>query len=153
MSTYLDEYGAADARREKIIKISVASLVLVAILAGLVWYFFRDYREQQRVKAFLNELQEGNYAAAYAMWGCSVEHPCENYSYETFMKDWGPDATGEGGTIQATSKHSCSTGVIQTVQVGMNQYLLWVDRQDPNLAFAPWEVCVPEVVRNRPTSP
>lgn len=143
MSTYLDEYGAADARREKILKVVVVSLVGVAVIAGLVWFFFRDYREQQRVRAFLDELREGNYPTAYAMWGCTIDDPCENYSFETFVEDWGPDAMGDGGTIQATSKHSCSTGVIQTVQVGLNQYLIWVDREDPDLAFAPWEICAP----------
>jgi len=152
MSTYLDEYGAADARREKILKVVVSSVVVVAVLAGTIWFFFRDYREQHRVNAFLSELRQGNYPAAYAMWGCSIDDPCENYSFQEFMEDWGPNAMGEAPTIQASSKHSCSSGVIQTVRVGDEDLLIWVDRSDPDLPFAPWDVCVPEVVQ-RPVSP
>jgi len=145
MSTYLDEYGAADARRERIFKRLLYVTLAVALLAGMLWYIFRDFREERRVRAFLESIEDGNYPAAYVMWGCSEEAPCPNYSFENFMGDWGPNVVGDARSLEITSKRSCSGGIIQTLQVAGQEVLLWVDRQDGELAFAPWPMCNPRL--------
>ncbi|MCP5112024.1 MAG: hypothetical protein GY953_14440, partial [bacterium] len=45
MSTYLDNYGTADARREHILKVAAAIGLIVLIVAGALYFLFRDYRE------------------------------------------------------------------------------------------------------------
>ena len=141
MSTYLDEYGAADARRERIVKILVGALLGAAVVAGLLWYFFRDYREQRLVREFLDALGEGNYQTGYQMWGCTEESPCVNYPYESFLEDWGATAIGDPELLALASKRSCSGGIIQTVHNGDEDILIWVDRQEGTLAFSPFSAC------------
>lgn len=143
MSTYLDEFGVADARREKLIKRMVAAALIVAVLAGVLWYVFRDYREERRVKSFLALVEQGDYASAYAMWGCTTDAPCRDYSYENFMADWGPGGYGDVSSATVTSKRSCKTGVIERLSIGDPQVILWVDRQDLRLSYAPWLSCNP----------
>jgi len=150
MSTYLDEYGAADARREKVVKTLIGVIVVVAILAGILWYFLRDYSEVRQVHAFLDALDAGDYQAAYAMWGCTETEPCVNYPFESFMEDWGPAAIPDPDSLDLGSKRSCSGGIIQTLQIGEDEILLWVGRQDGMLSFSPFEACY---VRFAPESP
>lgn len=150
MSTYLDEYGAADARREKVVKTLLAVLVGAAVLAGILWYFLRDYSEVRQVHAFLDTLDTGDYQAAYEMWGCTEAEPCVNYPFRSFMEDWGPAAIPNPDSLELGSKRSCNGGIIQTLRTGEQQILLWVERQDGTLSFSPFEACY---VRFAPASP
>src|SRR5437764_524116 len=129
MPGYLDQYGVADARRIKIIKTVVISLVSVAILGGILFFVFHNYREEQRVTQFLAFLAAHEYKAAYAMFGCTDAKPCTAYGFDKFMEDWGP-ASGHGSAANAriTKSRSCGSGVILTVDYGgKRQETLWVE--------------------------
>jgi len=142
MSTYLDNYGQADARRERRWKWIIGAVVLVAILAATGYFTFRDYREEQQAKRFLALLKEKNYPEAYKLWGCSVEQPCRDYSFERFKEDWGPTLAADA--VRKTGQRSCQGGIIQVYNAGKpDNILLFVDRRDRIISFAPWEYCNP----------
>jgi len=50
MPGYLDQYGAGDERRIKIIKTIAISLISIAVIGGILFFVFHNYREEQRVK-------------------------------------------------------------------------------------------------------
>jgi len=64
MPGYLDQYGVGEERRIKIIKTIVISLVSIAILGGILFFVFHNYREEQRVKQFLALLAAHDYKGA-----------------------------------------------------------------------------------------
>src|SRR5713226_7522946 len=132
MPGYLDQYGVGEERRIKIIKTIVISLVSIAILGGILFFVFHNYREEQRVKQFLALLAAHDYKGAYAMFGCTDAKPCTAYAFDKFMEDWGP-ASGHGNAANAriSRSRSCGSGVILTVDYGgQKQETLWVERKN-----------------------
>src|SRR5688572_10915121 len=118
MSGYLDGYGVADARRGKLIKRLLLSVVTVLIAGAVLYFQFRDYSEDRQVKAFLEHLRNKDYQSAYALWGCSEATPCPQYVLEEFLKDWGPDSPfANASAAEITGKKSCEGGVIEFLQV------------------------------------
>jgi len=147
MAGYLEGYGAGDERRLKTTRWILLSALLLVIL-GLVLYFqFRNYREDQQIKAFVADLRRKDYKSAYALWGCTDQHPCPQYAFGKFMEDWGPaspHANIEAAKVAKTK--SCSTGIIQFIEFpGNEEVQLWVERKDKTIGFAPWPVCNPRM--------
>lgn len=165
MAGYLDQYGAGDEQREKRNKLLLI-LGACALVALFLWFFFfvwdkteilraqpvarlaqilRNHRQESRVKSFFDLLQHQDYKGAYALWNCTDEHPCKDYAFPEFMKDWGPNsprASATGYTIPRS--RSCGSGVIVTVDVGgAQEYALWVQRSDLTIGFSPFSVCQP----------
>lgn len=145
MSTYLDEYGAKDSRREKIRNWILISLAVVLVVGGGLYFTFRNYNEEKRAKLFLEMLRTQQYEKAYEVWGCSQAKPCRDYSYDKFLEDWGPkSAHADVSRVTVVRTRSCSGGIIQTLRFGeKDEVLLWVDRSDLTLGFAPWPTCNP----------
>ena len=147
MNNLLDEnYGVADARREKRTKRIVYSLVSLVVLGGALWFFFRNYKEEARVKEFLALLQRQDFQNAYAMWGCTPATPCRDYKMDQFLRDWGPQSDAANATaIQRSKVKSCDKGIIQLLQIKGQDVNLYVDRSTLVIGFAPWPVCNPRV--------
>ena len=61
MAGYLDNYGAADARREKIIRTLVISAIVIAVVGGVMMFVFHNYRQEQQVKRFFGYLAARDY--------------------------------------------------------------------------------------------
>jgi hypothetical protein len=141
MAGYLDQYGAADARREKIIKTIVIVLVVLVAIGGPLLFIFHNYRQESQVKQFFQLLEAHRYQEAYALWGCTDAHPCTGYSMTAFMQDWGPDKANVGNYRIARSR-SCGSGVILTVNFDKNrEEKLWVQRDDLIIGFSPLQGC------------
>jgi len=139
MSGYLEAYGAGDEKRARLIK-RAALVVVVALAAGAALYFgFRDYREKQQAKRFVTLLQQSNYQAAYALWGCTPKSTCSSYTMDRFLEDWGPkSAHADASKLQIASTRGCSSGVIFEVRSAASEPdYLWVDRGTRNVGFAP----------------
>ena len=141
MAGYLDNYGAGDERREKIIKIAVVSVVVLA-LAGVIFYaLFHNYPEERQAKRFFELLRVKDYKSAYALWGCTDDKPCRDYPMTEFMKDWGPDKEPVN-EIDVLDTESCGSGVIVEVDAGKTgDKKLWVERDSRVLGFPPFERC------------
>lgn len=139
---YLDEYGEKEAKHERriqAIKRTVAALLILLVVAGVLYYWFKNYREEKRVKEFVALLQRGEYATAYTFWGCRVEAPCPNYDYKGFLEDWGEKSpVGKVQSYRLLSSHERGSGVIVTVSLNDQPPVrLWVEKKNQVLGFAP----------------
>jgi hypothetical protein len=91
MSGFLDPgYGVIEARRAKRIKLIAVSSISILIVASVLFFTFRNWRQERAVKQFLSLLKQQNYQDAYKLWGCTQETPCKYYPPEKFNEDWGP---------------------------------------------------------------
>ena len=136
---YLGAYGGQRVLFERIVRAALIALAAGALLGGLYYMFFRNWREERQARAFFELLQERRYEDAYSMWGCSVEEPCRYYPYEEFLEDWGPEAPF--GTLSRYSLGRSYTqpgGVILRYTInGANGDPLWIELDPPTINFAP----------------
>jgi len=108
---------------------------LVLVVAGLLYYRFRNYPEERAVARFLTTLEQGNYQEAYRLW-----QPSPSYSYQDFLGDWG--AQGDYGKIREFeilgSKSKGPYTVVVTVKINnvSPPFDLIVDRQTKGLAYS-----------------
>jgi len=141
MGSYLQTYGADEAKRNRVIKWIVLSALAVAILGIAAYFFFHNFPEKQVVKQFLGRINSQNYQAAYQDWGCTAQHPCPNYDYNRFMEDWGPSKK-VASPWKIASVDGCRTFVTVNVQAeGSELQSLSVERNDLSLGFAPAPEC------------
>jgi hypothetical protein len=138
MPGYLDQYGAGDERRIRIIKTVVVSVLSVLVVCGILFFVLHNRREEQRVKEFLADLGARDYRAAYALFGCTDATPCTAYSFDQFMQDWGPASGHDPASARVTRSSSCGSGVVMVVDYGKNkQEMLWVEAKDLHVGFPP----------------
>jgi hypothetical protein len=96
-SGFLDaNYGVAEERRGRLIKRYLLWGLLAIVVAGGLYFYFRNWKEERTLNHFFSLLREQRFQDAYAMWG---DDPALRKSYppERFLQDWGP--TGEYGNI------------------------------------------------------
>jgi hypothetical protein len=155
MPGYLDQYGAGEEKRNRLIVRAVVSVLAVVIVTGLGWYLLKNHHQESVVKGFLGDLSRGDYQAAYRDWGCGSGKPCTGYDYQKFLSDWGPApaASTAGGSSVAggapdssvlglTDSESCNNGVLLTVEVNRTRMeKLWVDKASDSINFAPYPIC------------
>jgi hypothetical protein len=153
MSSYLEEYGVGEERRERFWKRLALAALLLLVTGGFLYYWFRNYREEQQAKRFFELLKHQQYKEAYALWGCTDTRPCRDYNYDRFMEDWGPQSGHDPSKLKVVQTRSCTGGVIQVLQWGnpKDEVYLWINREDLILSFAPWggPICNPSF---RPSS-
>jgi hypothetical protein len=72
--------------------------------------------------------------------------------FDKFLEDWGPkNSRGDIQAARIVKTRSCDTGVIYTLEYGkQDPLLLWVERKDHALGFAPWPACDPRMPAPRP---
>jgi len=147
MSGYLDNFGASDQRRETILKRIVLVAVIAAVIGGILYFQFRNYREEARLEEFMTLLEQKDFEPAYRLWGCTAETPCPGYPFEKFLQDWGPDSLHPDITAaEITRTRTCSDGIIKTLTFGEDDELwIWVASDDLVIGFAPWPVCNPRI--------
>jgi hypothetical protein len=146
MSGFLDStYGVADARRERRTKRIVLWSLTAVIVAVILFFSFRNWRQERVMKQFISLLKQQNYQDAYKLFGCTQETPCKYYPPEKFNEDWGP--AGEyknAGDAKIENEDVCGSGVIFTVAIPKKGPLgLWVENSTNVLGFAPngWTRC------------
>ena len=144
MAGYLDQYGAGEERREKIIKTVVISLVALVVLGGIGFFVFHNYRQERQVKRFFEYLAGPRLSGARMRCGCTTRATVPRLSRSTeFMEDWGPQSGHRDvSKYRITRSRSCGSGVILTVDFGKNQQeKLWVQRDDLTIGFSPLPGC------------
>jgi len=143
MAGYLDQYGAGEERRNRIIIRSIVTVVVLAIVASLGWYLLLNHRQESAVKNFVAAVKRGDTQAAYQIWGCTSSRPCPDYTYDKFLKDWGPGPEGPDPNVLAlTDSEACNNSVMLTVKVNSKRTeQLWMDRTSDMISFAPISIC------------
>src|ERR1051325_781111 len=131
--SYLDQYaeqGAIDERRARLLKRTAIVVFAMVVIASVLYYQFKNHREERQVQQFLTDLARGDYAAAYALWGCKVEAPCPNYDFKSFVEDWGPTSpVGKVQTYRVGVSHERGSGVVIGVSLnGQRPVRLWVEK-------------------------
>jgi hypothetical protein len=136
MASYLDQYGAGDVRRIRIVKLLAIALVAVLVVGGIVAYLLHTRRQEQQVKLFFDLLARQDYQTAYGLW-VRTESDRQGYPYNAFMQDWGPQAVPLG-KVEVLDGESCGSGVLVHVDTGKSgSKRLWVERDDLVIAFPP----------------
>lgn len=139
---YFDHYGHGEERREKFIKRGIVALIVLLIAGSVLYYLFKNFREERQVKRFYAQLAKKDYHEAYRMWGCTEETPCRDYSFDRFMEDWGPNSVNaKAAEVDIVRSRSCGSGVIITTKIGDHEEKLWVQRGDTVVGYSPWPAC------------
>jgi hypothetical protein len=140
MAGYLDHYGAGDERRARKIKVAILSVVVLAVLSGLLYFVLHNYSQERQAKRFFERLEAHDYQGAYVLWGCTAARPCSGYPMKSFMQDWGPPVNVTGFAI--LDGESCGNSVIVDVDAGpAGDKKLWVNRNTLELGFPPYDQC------------
>jgi hypothetical protein len=155
MAGYLDEYGAADVRREKFNRWLIISGAVV-FAAFVVWWFLfswdksevlrephlarlvqklRNHRQEAEIGRFLDLVKNHQYDAAYRVWG-----PNKDYPFADFLKDWGPQSQrSDLSSFNIARSRTCGSGVIVTVELPRGaEESLWVQKADQTIGFSPF---------------
>lgn len=144
MGGFLDaSYGVVDERRSRLVKRAILWGGL-AVVAGLILFFWlRNWRQEQVVKQFLSLLEQKRYQEAYAMWGCTPQHPCKYYEPEKFMEDWGASSPYANPTaIKVVHEDNCGNGVVFDIEAPkVDPQGLFVDKETNTLSYAPEARC------------
>jgi hypothetical protein len=143
MPGYLDQYGAGEERRNRIIAICIVSALTLAVISALTWYLLKNHHQEAVVKTFLADLRKGDYPAAYRDWGCTRQKPCSGYTMDKFVEDWGPKSSPpDPAVLGLTESESCNQGVLLSINVNKDRTeKLWVDRSGDAISFAPFPIC------------
>ena len=147
MAGYLDQYGAGEERRNRIIIRSALAVLIVAVVYALGWYLLLNHHQESVVKSFVAALKRGDTHAAYTIWGCTTAKPCSGYDYDKFLKDWGPGPDGpDPAVIGLTDSEECNNAVMLTLQVNPKRTeQLWLDKTSDMISFAPFPICPQQI--------
>jgi len=78
----------------KVRRYLITALVLIALLAGTLWWMLRFHAEKVTILHFMNAVIAGNLKQGYQIW-----KPSQSYSFSDFTQDWGP--SGYYGPIKS----------------------------------------------------
>jgi hypothetical protein len=147
MAGYLEEYGVADERRSRVVRRIVISAGVAAI--GVVLYLALPLLSMLvpplspgwwHVRSFMSDLRRHDYQAAYREWGCG--RPCQDYSFQDFMADWGAQGRFSGAVAGSIKKvRPCGAGTIVVIDWPGDNQTLWYQPADGSLTFWPWGGC------------
>ena len=72
---------------------------------------------------------------------------CRDYSYDQFLKDWGPGSNGPDlSTIGISDSEQCNNAAMLTVQVNPNRVeQLWLDKGSDLISFSPFPICPQQI--------
>lgn len=153
MPGYLDQYGAGEDRRNRIIVRSIVIAISAIVVTTVAWYLLKNHHQEGVVKDFLAAVRQGDLRSAYRIWGCTDAKPCSGYEFEKFGTDWAaagavpgakpnPDGAPDLSMLGITDSESCNNGVLLTVAVNRARTeKLWVDKGSDAIAYAPYPIC------------
>src|ERR1051325_7908519 len=122
-----DNIKPIDPRKERRKKLLLVAIPIGLVLAGILYYEFKNFPEEHAVSKFLQAVEKQDYQTAYQLW-----KPSKHYSFGSFNQDWGPG--GVEGTIhdhKITNSHARGSGVLVDVKLnGKTDLSLWVERSD-----------------------
>jgi hypothetical protein len=135
MAGYLDSYGVADQRRERLVKLSLIIGISAILIVTIGYFTLRTHGEERVVSQFLEDLNRQQYMDAYKLWGCPEN--CKLYPPDEFLKDWGPDSkTAKSSEFKIQHVDYCGDGVVFDLAFpNMDDIGLWVNRTTNIISF------------------
>ena len=116
------------------IKVPVAIGIVLLVIGGIAWKF-ANFREEGRVRQFIQAVQGGQYDAAYQLWDIEGR-----YRMEDFLQDWGRDGFYTKGMQDARVVDSNGKGGSVIVYVAIDNrrpVALMVDKESLKISFSP----------------
>jgi hypothetical protein len=123
MAGYLDAYGVADERRERLIKRIVLWGLSVIVAAAILYFGFRTRGQERVMSQFLEDLGRQQYQDAYKLWGCPENSKASSFKIEHV------DYCDEGVVFDLSYPNSGD-------DIG-----LWVNRSTNVISFNPTPRC------------
>ena len=112
------------------------SIALVLIFISGIAYKFANFREEHRVRQFVDAIASGDYQGAYGRWDGDAK-----YNMKDFLQDWGKDGYYTKGMHEARVTDSNGKGgsVIVYVTIDSLKYpvALFVDKETLKISFSP----------------
>jgi hypothetical protein len=141
MAGYLDEFGVADARRERLRKRIILWCLTIVIVGTSAFFYFRNWSEERALDHFVTLLKQQKYQEAYQLW--QTPDTAKFYPPDKFAEDWGAAGVYKNAAaLQIREVDSCDSGVVfDMAYPGAEDFGLWVERQSKIISFAPWPRC------------
>jgi hypothetical protein len=135
MAGYLDSYGVADQRRERIVKLSLIIGLSTILILTIGYFTFRTHSQERVVSQFMGDLEHQQYMDAYKLWGCPEQ--CRLYPPNEFLKDWGPESkTAKAAQFKIEHVDYCNEGVVFDLSYPNTEDIgLWVNRATNIISF------------------
>ena len=129
-----EQFKPINPKTERLKKRLLYGVPLALIVAGILYYQFKNFSEERAVSRFLTTLEQADYQQAYQLW-----QPSRYYSFENFQEDWGPDGVeGPIHEFDITGSHERGSGVLVDIEInGEREISLWVEKNDKSLSFPP----------------
>ena len=141
MGAYLQNYGAGEERRNRVVKFLILGVLAAVVLAIVAYFFFHNRSEEKTVEHFLAQVNAHDYKDAYVTWGCTEANPCRNYDFGRFLEDWGPK-TKATSPWKIASVEGCRSFVTVNVKAdGAELQSLGVERGARTVSYAPSPEC------------
>src|SRR5437773_748825 len=122
------------ALRERL-KVPLAIALVLIFISGVL-YKFANFREEGRVKHFMQAVENGQYDVAYQDWDADAR-----YTMKDFLQDWGRDGYYTKGMHDSSVVDSNGKGAAVTVYVGIDSLkspvALRVDKETLKISFSP----------------
>jgi hypothetical protein len=117
------------------LKVPVSIALVLTFVAGVA-YKFANFREERRVRQFVETVGNGQYEAAYQDWDADAR-----YKMKDFLQDWGKDGYYTKGMHEARVTDSNGKGgsVVVYVTIDSLKYplALLVDKETLKISFSP----------------
>jgi len=145
MAGYLEQYGAGEERRGKIVKTLVISLVALIVLGGTGFFVFHNYRQEHQVKRFFCTSGAKGLPGGLRTVGAHGIGPSRVH-YERFPKRLGPARRSSGRKRPAYLQEPflwerCDPH--SRFRQRIKKEKLWVAREDLTIGFSPLPGCPP----------
>jgi hypothetical protein len=117
------------------IKVPLGIALVLVFVSGIA-YKFANFREERRVRQFMQEVESGQYEAAYREWEAGGR-----YTMTDFMQDWGKEGYYTKGMHEARIVDSNGKGTAVVVYVGIDSLkhpvALRVNKDTLKISFSP----------------
>ena len=116
------------------LKVPVTIGLVLLVIGGVAWKF-ANYREEGRVRQFIESVRNAQYDTAYQSWDTDG-----HYRMQDFLQDWGRDGYYTKGMHEAKVVDSNSKGNSVIVYLAIDDHrpvALMVDKETLKVSFSP----------------
>lgn len=117
------------------LKVPVTIGLVLLVIAGLA-YKFANFREERRVRQFVEAISKGEYETAYQSWDADAR-----YTMKDFLQDWGKEGyyTKDMHEAKVVDSNGKGSWVVVYVEIDTLKYpvAIQVEKETLKLSFSP----------------